>query len=141
MEYRSNDENDTLALAASLAAKCQGGEVFALSGPLGAGKTVFAKGLAAGLGVCDTVTSPTFVIMKVYPATLPGTGITRFVHIDAYRLRSAADLDAIGAPEYIGAPDTVTVIEWAEKAAVPVQKTKSITISVVEGDRRNIIVI
>lgn len=112
-EIFSNSEKDTLAWSKKFAQTLNQGALICLSGELGAGKTIFTKGLALGLGVGKTVNSPTFVIMKLYPAT--HNSISRLVHIDAYRLNSGQDLANIGALEYINDPQTLTVIEWPEK--------------------------
>ncbi len=111
----TNSEQETFDFAKKFAESLKGGEVIALEGDLGAGKTVFTKGLAEGLGVKRTVTSPTFVVMKVYDVIEQKFGIKKLVHIDAYRLDSVQSAKTIGAEEYFGSPDTVTVIEWPEK--------------------------
>ncbi len=84
----------------------------ALTGELGAGKTVFTKGLARGLGVADDreVTSPTFVLVNEYQGRLP------IYHLDLYRLPDAADLEDLGWTEFTGGPG-ITIVEWAERAA------------------------
>ncbi len=109
---------ETKSFAASFAKRLKGGEVIGLNGDLGAGKTTFCQGLAAALGVTDTVNSPTFVIMKIYatgPVVLP---IKTLVHIDAYRLNSIKDLEAIGALEYFGRDDAVVLVEWSDKLKI-----------------------
>lgn len=103
----------TEVIAEKFGKTLKGGEVLALSGDLGAGKTTFVKGLARCLKVSETITSPTFVLMNVYPARI--TGITELVHIDCYRLEKPDDFIGIGAREYLGAPSTVTAIEWPER--------------------------
>src|SRR3990167_5181619 len=113
MRRQTASEKETFILAKKLAQTLRGGEVIALYGNLGAGKTVFAKGIAAGLGVITTITSPTFTLMNVYP--VKPRGITTLVHIDCYRLHNASELVAIGVSEYLNNPQTVTVIEWAER--------------------------
>lgn len=123
MEFTSTSEQQTYDFAKKFAATLKGGEIIGLVGDLGAGKTVFTKGLAAGLGVKKTITSPTFVLMKVYEIKnqksktypMPRYGIKNLIHIDAYRVKSAQDLIAIGADEFFNRPDTVTVIEWVDK--------------------------
>jgi tRNA threonylcarbamoyladenosine biosynthesis protein TsaE len=114
MKIITHSEKETLALAKKLAKRAGGGEVYALSGELGAGKTVFARGFAAGLGIKRNINSPTFVLMKIYPVKKHKT-IKHFCHIDAYRLKSARDLAAIGAADYLGHDDSVCLIEWPEK--------------------------
>ncbi len=110
----TNSEQETFDWAKKFAQELKGGEIIGLTGDLGAGKTVFAKGLADGLGVKNTVTSPTFVIMKVYEIKNKELRIKNLAHIDAYRLKSERDIVAIGADEYFERKDTVTVIEWPE---------------------------
>lgn len=125
-QITTNSAKQTFEFAKDFAKTLKGGEIIGLIGDLGAGKTVFAKGLAKGLGVKKTVTSPTFVLMKVYkiadcrPARLATQvagrlPIAELIHIDAYRLRSGGDLKAIGAEEYFNRPDVAVVIEWADK--------------------------
>ncbi|MCK9898400.1 tRNA (adenosine(37)-N6)-threonylcarbamoyltransferase complex ATPase subunit type 1 TsaE [Frankia sp. AgB32] len=90
---------------ASLAALLRPGDLVVLSGPLGAGKTVLAQGIAAGLGVRETVTSPTFVLARVYPQ-----GRIPLVHVDAYRLGGIAEVDDLDLDA--DADSSVTVVEW-----------------------------
>lgn len=109
----TKSEEETFNLGKKLAGKLSGGEVIALEGDLGAGKTVFSQGLCAGLGYKKRVQSPTFVLMKIY--SLEKDKIKQICHIDAYRLNSLGDLEAIGARDYFNQKNTVTVIEWADK--------------------------
>lgn len=87
--------------------------IVALSGELGAGKTTFAQGIARALGIEENVTSPTFVIEKVYE--LEQEKWSRLVHIDAYRLKSAHELDVLGWKELIEEPGNLIVLEWPER--------------------------
>lgn len=114
MQIISSSEQKTRLIAKKFARQLKGGEVIGLIGNLGAGKTVFTKGLAAGLGIKKNLTSPTFVLMKIY-STTKHKQIKFLVHLDAYRIKSSRDLTAIGMNEYTNRPDTVTVIEWADK--------------------------
>jgi tRNA threonylcarbamoyladenosine biosynthesis protein TsaE len=84
--------------------------VVLLSGELGSGKTVFAKGLAMGLGIADPdlITSPSFIIMNIYPARVP------IYHIDLYRIDDLRGLENTGLEEYLGG-DGIAVVEWGEK--------------------------
>ena len=95
-----------------MARELKGGEIIALVGHLGSGKTTFIKGLAKGLGVKDTITSPTFVLMKIYKTK--HKSIRKFVHVDCYRV-PGIELASIGLTDYLNQPDTVVAIEWAEK--------------------------
>lgn len=108
----TKSENETLDLAKKISQDFKGGDIIGLIGDLGAGKTTFTKGLASGLGIKKNISSPTFVFMKVYDVK-NNSKIKNFVHIDAYRINSEDDIEAIGAPEYFERDDTVTVIEWA----------------------------
>lgn len=111
----SRSEKQTFNLGKKLAKKLRGGEIIALIGELGAGKTVLIKGLAVGLGVKKTITSPTFVLMKIYKILNFKSEILNLIHVDAYRLRSGQDLIDIGLKDWLGQSDTVTVIEWADR--------------------------
>lgn len=97
---------DTRVAAAAIASVLRAGDVVALSGDLGAGKTCFVQGAADGLGVTLPVTSPTFVLVKLLPAPVP------VVHVDVYRLERLRNLDDLG--EDVFAPDVVTFVEWAD---------------------------
>ena len=99
-------------LAADVAKRCRAGDVVVLSGPLGAGKTTFTQGLAAGLGVAGPVTSPTFVIARVHRSTVGGPDL---VHVDAYRLGGLAELEDLDLDASLA--ESVTVVEWGEGLA------------------------
>ena len=86
-----------------------------LSGELGAGKTTFAQAVAKALGVEETVTSPTFVIEKIY--ALQNQKFTRLVHMDAYRLKSAHELDVLGWKELLADEGNLILLEWPERVA------------------------
>ena len=103
---------ETIAFGAALACVLQPGDIIVLTGDLGAGKTQFAKGIAQGLGIVETVTSPTFNIMLVYE----GSNGQRLNHLDLYRLDAPAQLDDI---DYFGCleSDAVSVVEWGDKFA------------------------
>src|SRR3954447_22558972 len=106
----TSDADATRALGARLAAAAHRDDLVALFGDLGAGKTQFAKGFAAGLGITATVNSPSFVLMSEYEGRLP------LFHIDLYRLEDARDAIAGGLLDERQA-DGVTLIEWAERMA------------------------
>lgn len=105
----------TQKLGQRLAQKFCGGEVIALVGDLGTGKTVISRGIARGLGVKHRIISPTFVLMRIYRVR-GHKKIRQLVHVDAYRIRHAEELIDIGLGDYLGQPDTVTIIEWADRA-------------------------
>ncbi len=108
---------DAESLAKKMASTIKGGEVFALIGELGSGKTTFTKFLGKALGIRNNITSPTFVIMQEYPVSLynrtPKKGY--FYHLDVYRLNSNKDIDALGLNQIWNQKDNIVVIEWADK--------------------------
>lgn len=138
----TNNEQETFLFGFSLAKKLKGGEVLALSGDLGAGKTKLIQGLAKGLGVRDKINSPTFNILKIYQIKQKigqKKPIKFFCHIDAYRLNSGRDLSSLGAEEFFGNLETITAIEWAEKVKeILPKKTKIIKIKSLSEQQREI---
>lgn len=108
MRTISHSPDETLAIGASFAEKAGPGLVIALQGDLGAGKTVFAKGFAKGLGVEDVVNSPTFTILQVYEG-----GRLPFYHFDMYRLGDPEELEELGYEDYFFS-EGVCLIEWPE---------------------------
>ena len=105
----SQSAADTIQLGRQLAATLRPGAVLALTGDLGAGKTCLVKGLAAGLGITQNVTSPTFTIIHEYHG-----GQLPLYHIDLYRLDTVQQTFDIGIEDYLNS-DGATVIEWAER--------------------------
>jgi tRNA threonylcarbamoyladenosine biosynthesis protein TsaE len=106
--FTARSAEETLALGASLGQSLKEGDIVALTGELGAGKTVFAKGIAKGLGITDEVVSPTFTLQKSYPGRLA------LHHFDLYRIGDEEELYHIGFYDALG--EGVCVIEWAERA-------------------------
>lgn len=112
--------------------------LIALSGDLGAGKTTFVQGIARSLGVEEHVTSPTFVIMKIYD--LRGQKFDRLVHMDAYRLKGEQHLRALGWDVIIRDPKSLVIVEWPEKieGGIPAE-ARYITFRYSGDDAREII--
>ncbi|MFA5744666.1 MAG: tRNA (adenosine(37)-N6)-threonylcarbamoyltransferase complex ATPase subunit type 1 TsaE [Candidatus Paceibacterota bacterium] len=100
-----------------LSSKEGGATLVTLSGDLGAGKTAFTKAVARILGVEETVTSPTFVLEKIYQLGGPAPKFKRLVHIDAYRLESGDDLAPLGFDELMQDSSNLILLEWPEKVA------------------------
>lgn len=129
-EQISHSESETQKLANTIAIHLRPGDVIALEGDLGAGKTTFTKGIAIGLGITRTVNSPTFTIMKEYKGKFP------LYHMDVYRVEH--EDEEFGIEEYIEG-NGVTIVEWAHliNSQLP---TNRLTISLqhVDGQSRKI---
>jgi tRNA threonylcarbamoyladenosine biosynthesis protein TsaE len=110
--YIARSPEETYELGRALGKKLKDGDTVALYGGLGAGKTVFTKGIAAGLDICGEVTSPTFTLLKEYEGRLA------LHHFDLYRIEEEEELIETGFYDYLGG-EGVCVIEWADKASLP----------------------
>lgn len=106
----TNSPEETTELGRRLGGRLEPGDILALTGPLGAGKTQLTRGLALGTGAASRVTSPTFKLVNEYE------GRVRLYHIDAYRLGGAEDLVALGSEEFFDG-DGAAVVEWADRVA------------------------
>ena len=104
---RSSSPEETRAIAAALAAALRPGDVIALSGDLGAGKTCFVQGAAAALGVTERVTSPTFILLREHQGRVP------VKHLDVYRLSNLQELTDLGFEELLD-PSSIVFIEWGD---------------------------
>ncbi|MCD4761198.1 tRNA (adenosine(37)-N6)-threonylcarbamoyltransferase complex ATPase subunit type 1 TsaE [bacterium] len=135
-EYISNSDKETAKIATDLVADIKGGEVIALSGNLGVGKTVFVKALAKAMGIEKNITSPTFVLMKVY--SVDYKNIDKFVHVDCYRLRGQEDLFEIGLGDYLSYDNIIVAVEWADKVHNLPASAIRVHIDLLEGDKRKI---
>ncbi len=129
--YITNSEKETFLLAKNLAKNFKGKEVVLLEGELGAGKTIFAKGIAAGLGLKDVhqVCSPSYTLVNIYQAKYP------IYHIDLYRLSKDAEIMDLGWEDYLG--QGVIVVEWAEKIHFELEAIY-VTLIIEKGDKRKI---
>ena len=127
----TQSEEETSAFAERLAAALQPGTFVLLHGDLGAGKTAFVRGLAAGLGADpEQVSSPTFVLIQHYKGRLPLT------HVDLYRLDTAAAVDDLGLEEMGGGG--VVAIEWAERLPRPLEGSVTVKIEDLGANLRRI---
>jgi len=127
----THSEKETFLLAKTLARRFEGTEIVLLEGELGAGKTVFAKGIAAGLGLedVDQVCSPSFTLINIYQAKFP------IYHIDLYRLSKRAEISDLGWEDYLG--QGVIIVEWAEKIPFPLRAIR-VHLKIEDGERRRI---
>ncbi len=129
--FTTRSEEETFRLARELASGFKGKEIVLMTGELGAGKTVFAKGVAAGAGVTSTdrVSSPSFTLVNIYE------GKYRVYHIDLYRLEREAEILDLGWEDFLG--EGIVLVEWAEKLTLPVDGIR-VRIEVVGDDERRI---
>jgi len=127
--YISTSKKQTEDIAFEYGQTAKPGDIFCLTGGLGAGKTAFSGGFAKGAGYLGRVTSPTFTLMNIYESE-------RFTiyHFDLYRLKNEADLENIGFDEYINS-DGVVLIEWPEKALpLLTERYTSVDIKIISKD-------
>jgi tRNA threonylcarbamoyladenosine biosynthesis protein TsaE len=139
-EWITSSAEQTRALGAALGAAAQPGDIVALTGDLGAGKTTLVQGVAAALGLSGYVPSPTFTLIREYhlPAGRHG-GSLRLYHVDLYRL-TPPDVEAIGLGELFD-EGAVVVVEWAERAGdILPADVLSVEMRILEGDRRALVV-
>lgn len=107
IEIDSYSAQDTFALGEKIGREAKPGQLFTLIGDLGVGKTVFTQGVAAGLGITEPVSSPTFTIVQVYEE-----GRMPFYHFDVYRIGDVEEMDEIGYEDYFYG-EGLTLVEWA----------------------------
>jgi len=132
-EYFTRSERETFLLARKLAENFKGQEVVLLTGELGAGKTIFAKGIAAGLGMKDVhqVCSPSYTLVNIYQAKYP------IFHIDFYRLGKKSEIMDLGWEDYLG--QGIIIVEWAEKMKFNLDAIY-VTFSIEENETRRILI-
>jgi len=128
----SDSAEKTYQIARQFAQRIKKGDVIALSGELGAGKTVFAKGLCRGLGCNQMVSSPSYTLVNIYQGDYP------IYHVDCYRLDSSNEIIDLD-PDQLFYPDGITIIEWAEKVRdyLPAN-TIQIEIEIIDESHRTI---
>ena len=146
-KFTTDNAKETQAIAVDLAKRVRGGDVVALYGELGTGKTTFTQAFAKTLGVKERVQSPTFILMhehQVRPARKIPTSrrdyapLRVFLHVDAYR-GDAKQFRAIGLEEYLGRPDTVVLIEWADRVEELLPKKRiQVFFKHLKGNRRRL---
>lgn len=130
MEYITENAEQTEALGEAFAKTLQKGDVVLLKGELGAGKTVFVKGMARALGITARITSPTYAYMNDYDGIL--------YHYDCYRLSSGEDAEGLGLTDYFYS-DGICAIEWSENIAdVLPSNAKIVKISKIDDNKRRI---
>ena len=129
-KFLSKSREDTYAFAMKYAKTLKGGDTVLLDGDMGAGKTVFAKGVAKGLGICEEVTSPTYAYMNDYDGVL--------FHYDCYRIESVEQAERLGLGDYFDMGG-VCLIEWSQNIAPLLPRTvKKVTIKKINDTKREI---
>jgi len=135
MDITTGSPEETIDLGRKIGSQLAGGEILAICGTLGTGKTHLIKGIAAGAGAddCSAVNSPTFVMVNEYSGRLD------IYHIDAYRTESVREFELLGFDDFCH-PDSVVLIEWAEKVAEVLEGTNCIWVELkhVSRSERNI---
>ncbi|GMR02464.1 MAG: tRNA (adenosine(37)-N6)-threonylcarbamoyltransferase complex ATPase subunit type 1 TsaE [Acidimicrobiia bacterium] len=131
IEIISSSPDDTLALGRRFAPLLTAGDIVLLSGRLGAGKTLFVSGVAQGLGIRDRITSPTFIIARIYR-----DGFLPLIHADAYRLGSLAEFHDLELPD--DGLDGAVLIEWGDAIAESLPMDRLMIHFEIEGDERRI---
>lgn len=111
--FRSNSQEETAALARRVAANLRGGDYVSLEGDLGAGKTYFCREIARSFGICINITSPTFVLQKIYNLPREHNGILYLAHYDFYRIDNYHELLDLGYEDHDS--ETVILAEWGDK--------------------------
>lgn len=135
----SHSEKETKEFAQDFAQNLKGGEVLCLYGDLGSGKTTFVKGLAKGLGIKETVVSPTFILHRSYP--IPRAKPLKLHHIDLYRIEGLQDVESLGLGEIFADDKSITAIEWAEKIkALLLRKRIDIFFKYLDANKRELTV-
>ena len=129
--FISNAREETMAIAEEYAKTLRGGDVVLLDGDMGAGKTVFTKGLAKGLGIEEEITSPTYAYMTDYDG--------RLFHYDCYRIESVEQAERLGLADYFDMGG-ICIVEWAQNIAplLP-KKVKRVSIKKLSENQREII--
>jgi len=136
IEFISRSPEQTRRVGARLGMLLSGGDIIALEGNLGAGKTVLAQGIGIGWGATTALISPTFIIIRRH-ARHQDDG--HFYHIDLYRIASLAEAEDLGLTELLGDPSTVCVVEWAERAAdLFPQETLWVSLRTLDEQRRSL---
>jgi tRNA threonylcarbamoyladenosine biosynthesis protein TsaE len=132
--FITNSFEETQKLGEEFAKSLKHGEIIALYGDLGSGKTTFVQGLAKGFWIKRRIISPTFIIVRSYKL-----GIGSFYHIDLYRIQGEKEIESLGIEEIIKDPQNIVVIEWAENMERFLPKERwDVRFEYAEGNKRRI---
>ena|ERR1700722_5310004 len=137
----TSNYKETQEIGFDFAKQLKGGEVLALYGDLGSGKTTFMQGLSKGLGITRNIISPTFIIMRSYKTGLKikDLRLKNLYHVDLYRIESENDVDGLGLLELMHQPENIVAIEWPDKIENILPENRiNIYFAYLEGDKREI---
>jgi tRNA threonylcarbamoyladenosine biosynthesis protein TsaE len=134
--FASSSSGETFEIGERIATLLEKGSIVALKGPLGAGKTCLAKGIGRGLGIAETLTSPTYTIISEHEGAIAGVETVPIYHIDAYRLSDDNDFSGIGGEEIVFG-NGISIIEWCERIPgfIPKEALK-VDIEIAEDGKR-----
>jgi tRNA threonylcarbamoyladenosine biosynthesis protein TsaE len=136
-KHESRSADQTIELGVEIGRRLQRGDVVALHGPLGAGKTTLVKGIARSLLIEDPITSPSFTIIAEYEGLLEALPIVLY-HVDLYRIGHPREIEDLGIEEILNGSG-ISVIEWAEKAQEFLPESAiRVEIVLLEGDNRTV---
>ena len=132
IEKITNSEEETELFAEELSSEIKGGDIICYFGEVGAGKTVFTRGLCKGLGVTGYVNSPSYIILNQYKGRNYG-----IFHYDLYRISDVEELTEIGFYDFAGKDNSIAIIEWAEKLIEELPKKRiDVIIEVIDENKR-----
>ena len=134
MEYTTKTADETKKLGETFGSKLIGGETICLYGELGAGKTVFTSGLINYFLPKKRILSPTFIIVRHYPVI--DSRIKNIYHADLYRMANNGEIESTGLAEFINKPDSVVLVEWAEKMGKLLPKDRTDVKLLITGEHR-----
>lgn len=138
MKFTTHSAQETQRLAKKILKQLQGKNTVALYGQLGSGKTTFIQGLAKALGIKKRLVSPTYILMRSYPIS-HNLSYNSMLHLDLYRVSSAADLKSIDFEELIKDKNNLVVVEWAEKLnANQIKNSLKLKFKIISQNRRQI---
>lgn len=133
--FTTNSFRETQEVGKDIGVKLKRGEILALYGDLGSGKTTFVQGLAYGLGIKRRIISPTFVIVRSYEL-----GVMSFYHIDLYRIERAVQVEGLGLKEILNNKNNIVAIEWAKRLGDLLPKKRmDINFEYLAEDKRRIV--
>ena len=133
--FTTKSPEETIAIGERLGGQLKGGDTVCLTGDLGGGKTHFAKGIAKGVGIKETITSPTFVLMRVYER---GDTLSLY-HLDLYRITDVKELELMDLDDIIGDERAIMVMEWPENVREIIPENAIwVTFKYIDNKSRNI---